>query len=184
VFVAGRWSVNNDTIAALIKAGFTHDCSAVPHQKPCHYDWSKLPRICMPYHPAPEDYQKQGNLPILLVPISQYFPGGSVNPETAPFVGLSWMKACFLEYYRQDVPLFHICLHSPSMTDDYFISEMENILAFISKHKVVHFKFASEIKEYPQREFKTNITPYLLRLNKEIIISCFKKAAKILLGGQ
>jgi peptidoglycan/xylan/chitin deacetylase (PgdA/CDA1 family) len=179
VFVAGRWSINNDTIAALVKTGFTHDCSAVPHQKPCHYDWSKLPRICMPYHPAPEDYQKQGNLPILLVPISQYFPSGSVNPETAPFVGISWMKACFLEYYRQDAPLFHICLHSPAMTDPYFISTLERILAFISKHTNINFKFASEIGEYPKKEFKTNIVPYLLRANKEIIKSCFRKIVKV-----
>lgn len=181
VFVAGRWSINNDTVKALIETGFTHDCSAVPHQKPCHYDWSKLPRIRMPYHPSREYYQERGNLPILLVPISQFFPSGSISPEAIPFVGISWLKACFLEYYRQNVPLFHICLHSPAMTDCYFISAMENILSFISEHKNINFKFASEIREYPEREFKTSIFPYLLRLNKEIIISCFKKATKVLM---
>jgi peptidoglycan/xylan/chitin deacetylase (PgdA/CDA1 family) len=178
VFVAGRWSVNNDTVKALVKTGLTHDCSAVPHQKPCHYDWSKLPRICMPYHPDSEDYQQRGNLPILLVPISQYFPCGSVNPETATFVGISWMKACFLEYYRQDAPLFHICLHSPAMTNPYFISAMESILSFIAKHKDVKFKFASQIREYSEKELKTNIVPYLLRINKTIIKSCFRKTVK------
>jgi len=183
VFVAGRWSVNNDTVKVLMETGFTHDCSAVPHQKPCHYDWSKLPRICMPYRPSREDYQKRGDLPVLLVPISQFFPSGSVNPETAPLVGISWLKACFLEYYRQDVPLFHICLHSPAMTYGYFISAMENILSFISKRKDINFKFASEIREYPEKEFKTSVAPYLLRLNKEIIISCFKKVAKTLIRG-
>ena len=180
VFVAGRWSVNNDTEKALVEAGFTHDCSATPHQKELHYDWSELPRICMPYHPAAENYQQRGTLPLLIVPISQYFPVGNVNPETAPFVGISWMKACFLEYYRQNAPLFHICLHSPAMTDSYFISAMESILAFISKHTNVNFKFASEIREYPEKELKTNILPYLLRPNKEIIKSCLKKAAKTL----
>lgn len=179
VFVAGRWSLNNNTVASLVKAGFTHDCSAAPHQKPCHYDWSKLPRICMPYHPAAEDYQRRGNIPVLLVPVSQYFPSGSVNPETAPFVGASWMKACFIEYYRQDAPLFHICLHSPSMTDAYFISVLESMLAFISKKADITFKYASEIREYPKKEFKTNIVPYLLSVNKEIIKSCFWKIRKI-----
>jgi peptidoglycan/xylan/chitin deacetylase (PgdA/CDA1 family) len=182
VFVAGRWSINNDTEKALVETGFTHDCSATPHQKELHYDWSQLPRICMPYHPAVENYQKRGAMPLLIVPIAQYFPVGNVNPETTPFVGTSWMKACFIEYYRQNAPLFHICLHSPAMVDDYFISAMESILAFISKHANVNFKFASEIREYPEKEFNANVFPYLLRLNKEIMKSSLKKAAKTLVG--
>ena len=28
VFVAGRWSINDDTVKALVQSGFTHDCSA------------------------------------------------------------------------------------------------------------------------------------------------------------
>ena len=172
-FVAGRWSVNSDTIKALIANDFTHDCSASAHAKPSHHDWSKLPRICMPYHPSEDDYQKKGDLPLLIVPISKYFRNGGVSPEMANKVGVSWLKACFSEYYNQGVPLFHICLHSPSMTDNYFVSAMDSLLSFISKHKDINFRFASEIKEYPETNFKTNIIPYIFGLNARIVINKF-----------
>lgn len=175
VFVAGRWSENNDTIKALIEAGFTHDCSASPNQKSEHVDWTKLPRICTPYHPSEKDYQKKGNLPLLIVPISQYFPGNNVNPEVAPFVGVQWLKAVFLEYHRQSIPLFHICLHSPCMTDPYFITVMNELLKFISVHKNLTFKFTSEVKEYNEVNAKTDIIPYLFMINRNIIRSLFKK---------
>ena len=168
-FVAGRWSINNDTIRALIKTGFTHECSALPHSKPCHYDWSRLPRICMPYHPASHDYQAKGDLPVLMVPTSQVFPVGVVSPEFAPEVGLSWLKACFAEYYYQDLPLFHICLHSPSMTDDYFISIMDNYLNFISKHERINFRFSSEIYEYYEIHAKTHFHHYLSAINFRLL---------------
>ncbi|NQE54739.1 hypothetical protein C5S29_14205 [ANME-1 cluster archaeon GoMg3.2] len=51
-FVAGRWAINNDTVKALIKSEITHECSAPAHSEVNHYDWSMLPRICMPYHPS------------------------------------------------------------------------------------------------------------------------------------
>lgn len=173
VFVAGRWSINNDTVKALINAGFSHDCSALAHSKAPHYDWSRLSRISMPYHPNKIDYQKKGELPLLVIPISQYFPKGGVNPENALYVGLSWLKACFLEYYTQDLPLFHICLHSPSMTDPYFVSILDELLNFIAKHKV-EFKFTSEIKEYENVILKTDIFPYLFASNRNIIKTFLK----------
>lgn len=180
IFVAGRWSLNNDTIKALIENGFTHDCSAVPHSKAIHHNWSNLPRICMPYRPSENDYQKKGNLPILMVPISQYFPHGNVNPEIVHQVGLQWLKACFLEYYKQGLPLFHICLHSPSMTDSYFCSQMDNLINFISKHKNVNFKFASEVKEYSPIKINTNIIPYVFGINNHILKTFFRnKVIKI-----
>ncbi len=178
-FVAGRWCVNNDTVRALIANDFTHDCSATAHSKPMHHDWSRLPRICMPYHPRTEDYQKKGDLPLLMVPISQSFPRGNVNPEVAPMVGLSWLKACFTEYYRQGVPLFHICLHSPSMTDSYFMSVMDNLLGFISGHQHINFKFASEIRKYPDQIYATNLLPYVSAVNWNIIKSKWKTLLKI-----
>lgn len=167
-FVAGRWSENNDTIKAQIEAGFTHDCSPPPHSKADHHDWSRLPRICMPYHPSEDNYQEKGNLPLLLIPISKMLRIDGANPEVAPVAGLGWLKACFTEYYRQNLPLFHICLHSPCMTDQYFISVMDALLKFISKHNV-KFKFASEIEEYEEISPRTNILPYMLGINKEII---------------
>ena len=154
VFVSGRWSDNNDTIRALIEGGFTHDCSAPASQKATHFDWSKLPRICMPYHPSNGDYQERGNLPLLIVPISQIFLGGNVTPEIPAIFGVSALKACFLEYYLQGLPLFHICLHSPSMTDEYFCSVMDELLAFISRYDI-QFKFASETNDYGKTKPKT-----------------------------
>jgi len=173
-FVAGRWSVNNDTIKALIEVGITHECSAVPHLKSDVYDWSKLPRICMPYHPSEDDYQRKGNLPILIVPVSRMIKGWVVDLEMVPTVGLSWLKACFKEYYSQNLPFFHICLHSPLMTESYFMDKMDKLLEFISKHKNIHFKFASEIKEYKETISKTKILPYVLGINRNIIIAFLK----------
>lgn len=167
-FVAGKWSINNDTVKALIEAGITHECSAPAHSISDHHDWSKLSRICMPYHPSEDDYQKKGSLPLLIVPISQMLRIGNVNPEVAPIVGLPWLKACFTEYYRQNLPLFHICLHSPAMTDPYFISAMDGLLKFISKHNV-KFKFASEVEEYDSITPKTSILPYLFGINTNIM---------------
>lgn len=178
VFVAGRWSLNNDTIRALIETGFTHDCSAPAHSKSDHYDWSKLPRICLPYHPGQKDYQEEGNLSLLIVPISQTLGGGTVSPEGVIIYGLKWLKACFSEYYQENVPFFHICLHSPSMTDSYFLSVMNDFLSFISKHKNINFRFASEIKEYPARTFRLNILPYIFAINRNVVKTLFKKLIK------
>jgi peptidoglycan/xylan/chitin deacetylase (PgdA/CDA1 family) len=178
-FVAGRWSLNNDTVKVLVENGITHDCSAPAHSISDHYEWSRLPRICMPYRPSAADYQSKGDLPILMVPISQTFLGGTVTPEGIPTFGYSWLKACFSEYYKQAVPLFHLCLHSPSMTDDYFISAMDKLLSFISGHEGINFKFAPQIGEYPDRNYKTNIYPYILSVNREVIKSGIRKILRI-----
>ncbi len=148
VFVAGRWSVNNDTVKALVANGILRDCSASAHSKMAHYDWSRLPRICLPYHPSDNDYQRSGNSPLLVVPISQMVKGGNVNPEMARVCGLLWLQLCFKEFWIRKVPLFHICLHSPSMVDKYFVSVMDKLLGFIAKHDGVKFKFVSGISEY------------------------------------
>lgn len=168
-FVAGRWSLNNDTIKALVEACFTHDCSAPAHSKASHHDWSRLPRICMPYRPDKNDYQKQGDLPILIMPISQYFPHGNVNPEVVYQMGLQWLKACFTEYYLQNLPVFHICLHSPSMTNSFFVSATDSLLSFISAHENINFKFASEIQASEPRRAETRVLPYLAAANPKVI---------------
>ena len=168
-FVAGRWSINNDTINVLLKLGITHECSAITSSKSDHYDWSKLPRICMPYHPSSSDYQTKGNLPILIVPTSHMFLDGNLSIESAPNVGLSYIKACFLEYYKQNLPLFNIFLHSPCMTDNYFISAADDILKFISNHENINFKFVADINEYNHINPKTKISPYLSAVNRHVI---------------
>jgi len=168
-FVAGRWSIDNNTVKALVNTGMERDCSAFSHAKPCHFDWSKLPRICMPYHPSEHDYQEKGSIPLLIVPISQMFHAGNVNPEVVPNVGISWLKACFTEYYMQGMPLFHICLHSPCMTEPYFLSVMNEFFAFIAKHKNVNFIFASEVQEYSPVNPSTLVSPYLLGMNWQVL---------------
>lgn len=173
-FVAGRWSENCDTHKALINVGITHDCSSSPSNKAEHFDWSELPRICMPYHPSDMDYQKEGDLPLLIVPISQYFPRGNVGLEAVNTVGLSWLKACFMEYYTSDLPLFHICLHSPCTTDPFFISALGDLLKFISNHKKVTFKFASMVKEPNKMIYRGNILLYFSGVNSHIIKSTLK----------
>jgi hypothetical protein len=84
-------------------------------------------------------------------------------------MGLSWLKACFDEYYRQEMPLFHMCLHSPCMTDEYFLSIMDDVLRFMSGHPHVHFRFVSEIPEYSPVHPSTLIGPYLLGMNRKIV---------------
>jgi hypothetical protein len=123
----------------------------------------------MPYHPSEYDYQEKGSIPFLIAPISQMFLGGSASPEVVPFLGCSWLKACFNEYYQQGMPLFHMCLHSPFMTDAYFLSIMEELLGFMSKHKNVNFRFASEIHEYSPVDSSTLISPYLYGINRKIL---------------
>ena len=145
VFVAGRWSVNNDTILALKVLGFTHDGSAMASHKAPHFDWSKLDRIQMPYHPSAADYQSKGDMPLLVVPISQLVKGGNVNPEVARTYGVKWLQTCFTEYRVKRRPLFHICLHSPAMCDPYSVKVMDELLGFIAKHKNIQWKYASEV---------------------------------------
>ncbi|MFC1912153.1 PTS alpha-glucoside transporter subunit IIBC [Chloroflexota bacterium] len=169
IFVAGKWSINNDTIKALVECGFTHDCSPLPKRKFTTCDWSQLPRICMPYHPREDDYQLNGPLPLLIVPTSQMFPQGVVSPELVQLAGLSWLKACFVEYYEQQIPLFHVTVHSPSMTDPFYVDTMSKLIDFITGFKDINFKYASQICEYKKIKPKTYLVSYLKRINKHII---------------
>lgn len=145
-FVAGRWSVNNQTIRALCDNGFTHDCSCFTTHKSDHYDWSKVGRFSKCYTPMAHDYQSPGDLPLLIIPISQLLKGGNVNPESAVTYPMPWFKLAFEEYYRKKSPVFHICLHSPIMTDQYFIDFFGRYLEYIAGHKGIEFKFAREIE--------------------------------------
>ncbi len=174
MFVAGCWSVNNDTVRALLKAGFTHDCSLIPHRYPGIYDWSGVKRLCLPYRPDKNDYRVKGDLPILIVPTSQTIMGGYVSPELAPVLGINWLKACFREYYTQKAPLFNIVLHSPSMSDPYYLHAMDELLHYISKYDV-KFKFISEIKNEFDIDPGANIFPYILGVNHDLLNTVAKK---------
>lgn len=174
VFVSGCWSMNNDTVRALTETGFTHDCSPIPHVLPGIYDWSRLPRLCLPYHPAKDDYQSKGDLPLLIVPTSQTIVGGYVSPEVVPSLGIKWLKACFMEYHDQKIPLFNIVLHSPSMTNDYYLGALDELLKFVSKFDV-EFKFISEIVSGDEISPSPNILPYMFGLNQNIMNAFFQK---------
>lgn len=179
VFASGRWSVNNDTVKALVKCGFTHDLSAPAHSISDHYDWIKLKRICMPYNPAENNYQVRGDLPILMVPVSQTLFGGTASVEGETIYGLAWLKACFKEYYSGKVPLFHLSIHSPAMTDDRYIIFMEKFLSFVARHKDVNFKFASDVSLYPDKKYKASIMPYFFAVNKNFIRTAARRALGI-----
>ena len=169
-FVSGRWSINNATINALLKLGITHECSSQPSRKTSYYDWSQQPRLQQPYKPSIDNYQKKGNSKIIILPISQTFLYGNVNPEITPLVGSKWLLACFLEYYHNKMPFFQICLHSPSMTEPFFINQMDKILNFISKYNI-SFKFASEINLYDKHKILLNNRKfyYINAVNRKII---------------
>ncbi|MEK7510278.1 MAG: PTS alpha-glucoside transporter subunit IIBC [Patescibacteria group bacterium] len=175
VFVAGRWSLTINTIKALVQTGFTHDCSAVPGFKINDTDWSKLPRICLPYHPNEHAYEEKGDLPLVMVPVSQLLFGVSANPESARICGFPWLRAGFSEYYGKRVPLFHIALHSPAMTDSYYLRIMDKLLSFIARDHDISFRFASEIHEYPEREYRAGLKFYLLAWNLDIAKSGVRK---------
>lgn len=131
VFLAGRWSENKETPRALEELGFTHDCSAYPGLS----NWENLPRMCLPY-------KSNG---ILQVPVSRMIFKGSACIEEIRRFGLWWLKACFLEYYLRGSPVFHLALHSPTMTDNFYISGTDKLLSFIASKKNINFKFVSEI---------------------------------------
>ncbi len=169
-FIAGKWSENNDTIRALTDSGFTHDCTPNPGFISENCDWGRLPRISLPYHPSKESYQKKGPLPILLMPISKVITNAPMSPEVAPTVGLGFLKACFEEYYIQQLPIFHMTFHSPCMASEYYQKVLDQLLAFISEHENIMFIFPSQIKKQDLSiKPKTKIPPYVKRINKDII---------------
>lgn len=180
-FVAGRWSINPDTITALISEGFTRDCSAIAHAKTFHYDWSGLPRVCMPYHPAKGDYQAQGDLPFTILPISQYFPRGNLNPEAAPLVGVLWLKACITEYCERAVPFLHMCVHSPSMMSAYYRNVLQEMLGHLClQRNDIRFRLAAEIRPYGMLSFRTDLMAYLPAINPRMIFYGLSKVYDII----
>ncbi len=182
VFVAGRFSLNSDTVNALIQTGFTHDASAVPGLRTSYLDWSNLSRMAMPYCPSKESYQKEGELPFLMVPVSLTLFGRMVSPESASMCGLSWLQVAFSEYYRAGAPVFHIVLHSPAMTNPYHASVMKKLLSFIAQHDTVRYKFLSEVRRHPRRELRGNVLPYVLAVNREVVKTVLRKTGEKLFG--
>ena len=173
VFVAGNWSENNDTIKALNELGFTHDCTPCPRFVSNSCDWSGLRRISLPYHPSEDDHQREGDMPITMIPVAKEITGGVVSPENP--IGVGFLKAAFVEYYSQDLPVFHIAFHSPSMTSSYFKRIFDELLGFISKHKEVEYCLPNEIKAVrTNKNIRTKIFPYVKYFNKDALIYCLR----------
>jgi hypothetical protein len=107
-------------------------------------------------HPAwrgrRDNYQAHGDLPLLIGPISQMLRTGNVNPEMVPLVWLSRLLAGFLDH-SQCVPLFHLCVHSPAMTDAYFVSATDGLRKFVSKRD------ASEVEPHELIAARTRVMP-------------------------
>lgn len=131
-FVAGRWSIGNETLRALVELGFTHDASGCPKFLSGSCDWRKLPRICMPYRPSRDDYQMTGDLEITMVPVSKEITTGILSPENN--AGFRFLRAALQEYADLSVPLVHIAFHSPAMTSPHYRKVFSQLLEWISKH--------------------------------------------------
>lgn len=168
-FVAGRWSENNDTVKALVKLGFTHDCSPNPGTRSRDWDWSRVPRICMPYRPSTDDYQSRGDAGILMVPISKTITNSGISQESVPGIGTGFLKAAWEEYRSQGMPLFHVYFHSPCMCSDYYLSELEKLLGFFAKQDGLEYVLPSRLEEFGIHSGKARIIPYLKRINRNII---------------
>lgn len=168
-FVAGKWSINNDTTKILEELKFDYDCSPCPQFTSEYCDWSDLKRISLPYTPDINDYQSQGNINIAMIPVSKDILGGVASPENLN--GLNFLKACFKEYYTQNLPLFHICLHSPSMFSIYYQKVFDNLLQYINIHKVEYI-LPNQIDSNlinQNASIDNKITPYLKKIDLNII---------------
>ncbi|MEW6328841.1 MAG: polysaccharide deacetylase family protein [Candidatus Micrarchaeota archaeon] len=169
-FIAGKWSESNSTPAVLDSLGFTHDCSPFPGQRSHTCNWGKLPKMCSPYHPSRADYQLRGDSKLLYVPVSELITGSTVSPESARGYGAPMLIAAFEDYLSQGMPVFHIALHSASMTDKNMRDIMGNLLAFIShRKKDARFASVTKIKEVGMREGSPRLLPYVRRINVRVL---------------
>jgi hypothetical protein len=142
-FVAGKWSISNDTIKALVELGFTHEGSAHPGLKSESCDWSRLPRICMPYKPSQSDYQSAGTVDLVMVPVAKLIRGGAASLQNE--IGLGFLKAAFHEYLDLGMPVFHVVFHSPAMTSQRYQRVFHDFLAHIDQ-SCINFRLLSQVK--------------------------------------
>ncbi len=113
LFVAGRWSEDSATMGLLHEEGFTHDASPLPgHRSPCA-DWSGLPRMAQPYHPAADDRQRSGSEPLLYIPVYRGLWQDYMTPERIRSLGPSYFKAALKEAQVGGADVIHFFFHSP-----------------------------------------------------------------------
>ncbi len=168
-FVAGKWSENNHTRVALEALGFTHDCSPFPGQHSNTCDWGKLPKMCAPYRPASADYQVRGRCKLLYVPVSELITGSTASPESTRDFGASVLMAAFEDYLSQGMPVFHIPLHSASMTDKNMRGIMAKLLEFISHSKGARFVQPTKIRDTGARQGSPRLLPYIKRVDARVL---------------
>ena len=142
-FVAGKWSVGNETLRALVELGFSHDASGCPQFFSPSCDWKKLPRICMPYSPSRGDYQAAGDVQITMVPASKEITGGLITPENNS--GLAFLSAAVREYMESGAPFLHIAFHSPALISAAYRTIFSGLLQVISGFNV-NFRSLSEVE--------------------------------------
>lgn len=163
-FVAGKWSVGNETVRALVELGFSHDASGCPKFTSSCCDWRKLPRICAPYKPSRDDYQAAGDITITMVPVSKEITTGVISPESN--IGLGFLRAAVREYVKLNVPLLHIAFHSPALTSPRFQRSFRELLQLTSDFKA-NYRPLSEIEPLNgmTRSYHGDLSQYLRNLD-------------------
>jgi hypothetical protein len=174
-FVAGTWSVNNETVRALVGLRFSHDCSPCPGLVFRSCNWAGLPRICSPYMPSGANYQLVGDLPLVMVPVSMEITGGIVSPESN--IGLGFLKAAFREYHDLGMPVFHIAFHSPAMTSRRYQKNFSALLRYISEYDA-RFCRVSEIEPAGRHvpRYPAQLWPYLTNLDLDALSYILNRA--------
>jgi len=176
-FVAGKWSVGNETVRALVELGFTHDASACPQFSGGSCDWTRLPRICMPYRPSRYDYQTTGDMQITMVPVSKEITSGILGPENT--AGLGLLKAALHEYVDLGVPFLHIAFHSPAMISRHYRDVFSRLLRWTSDLGG-NFRRLSEIQPV-RAEIPPNarrLSPYLMNADTSTLSHVLLHAIK------
>ena len=165
LFVAGRWSEDSSTTVLLQEEGFTHDASALPgHRSPCA-DWSRLPRLAQPYHPAAEDRQRAGGERLLYLPVCRGLWQDYMTPERIGDVGRSYFEAALKEAQVGGAEVIQFYFHSPLGLDGAALAAFEDVLAYA--HDAVRATPVRPTSLGPSARFEARSFPpaYLARLD-------------------
>jgi hypothetical protein len=130
LFVAGRWSEDSATPALLAREGFTHDASPLPGHRSPFADWSRIPRLAQPYHPAAEDRQRSGSEPLLYIPVYRGIWQDYMTPERIRAVGPSYFEAGLQEARVGGADVIHFYFHSPLGLDPEAMRAFEEVLVY------------------------------------------------------
>lgn len=130
LFVAGRWSEDAATKGILDHEGFTHDASALPGHRSACADWSRLPRLAQPYHPASDDRQRSGGEALLYVPVGRGLWQDYMTPERIRSVGRSYFQAGLKEAQVGGADVIQFYFHSPLGLDAVALAAFAEVLSY------------------------------------------------------